>query len=279
MKALLDPFNFRGNDLPCVPDLIDVPSQKVCTLTRITATTGTAGFGYIVVNPVVGSSATNPTIYGRVSTSAFAGNSLATTLPTTGVIGFDDAGYPYPGSAGARNHRTVACAIRARYIGTELDRGGRILAVRSPSNDSMSLATADQVLSRTSTTTHQVSRNWTTVGWLPSLPSDTEYSESSLLDLWTMALVFESKAGNSFECEVVRYHEFLPGQVAGTVYPVTAVTQSHSDINAMSYIRDFVGGLAASDIGQGIFKKGLQHVTNLAASAMGLPMGQLAIEF
>jgi len=59
-----------------------------------------------------------------------------------------------------------------------------------------------------------------------------------------------------FEYELVTYYETLPSVGDNTL----GATRSHSDLPGLSLIRDFLGGLSASKVGQSAVQAGLHYI-------------------
>lgn len=236
MKALIDPFGYH-NDV-CVPDLDVRPSSKYRVVVRSQMATGTQGFGYAVFSPFNMAFSDQPA--GHASTSDYIGSTIAVSGP--GTIGITASTAPFFSNLAVLNGvRVAAFGIRSRYLGTELNRSGRLAITLSPSPEtSLSAANATALLNYRATKTFPVTRNWVNLIWVPRMAIEYEYSGPGdqalqpLWDKWSMAIsAFDGVPGNSFEMEAVAYLEYV-----GTL---VNLTPSHSDIVGLSAVRGVIG--------------------------------------
>jgi hypothetical protein len=277
LRVLTDPFGYDSPSLPCIPDLLDLPSYKVHTLNRFTAAVGTAGVGYVVVWPRIFSNDQTAQYFTQSTFSS-------STIEADGFVGTLsglNANFPYS-AATTRDCRVVSCGVRVRYTGTELDRGGRIIIRRYTSGESVptgAFATASALLSSPLAQTLRVDRNWHGTAFRPTLSSHTDYQHvSSLTD--PLVVFFEGKPGITFEIEVVRYFEIIPrtntSNPPAVQLGVPTTTTSHSDITAVSMIRDFLGSAHDALLGSGAYQLGLSYIK---ARYLGGPISQPVIEY
>jgi len=249
LKALVNPFDLAGG-VACIPDLLDLPSFKFLSVTRGTLVIGTASVGWITVrgNP------TNDQTSILVTDAAFTLNSIQVT-PTVGVSGqgqtqnpftasqFSDAGFLW---------RLVGMGLRARYLGTELNRSGRVIPVRTSSlGSNLVNMVAASCLSRPEIPSVAVTRNWTTVTYLPvtnGIDRDGYNYENAAFSIvpnpgvnaGDIGLFVDGCVpGSSFEWELYAHYEVASAR--GSVSP-PGVTASHSDMPGLSAIRDVLEG-------------------------------------
>jgi len=242
LYCLTDPFNMEGGKA-CIPDLFDLPSFKALSIARGTMSVGTAQEGFVFVNPQVNSFNALSIIH---STSAWAGTGLPASLPSTGVtqltynqIPFGDTAFDQSGLQG----RTVGSGIRIRYLGTELNRSGRVVPFRATeTNANMASLSVASVLTRPEIPSLAVDRKWHTVCYLPTREEDNKYtqtlggiSSTNLIGANLGFFVSGSVASNSFEWEIYTHKEYTPMQGARTL---EGQTPSHSDLAGMSAIRN-----------------------------------------
>lgn len=247
LKALTNPFALHHP--ACVPDLHAVPSKKIRVLTRGNFSTGTQGWGYIVANP-----------WGNSNDTSIIGHTLATysgaqiiqspaTVPA-GTAAQLATKMPYAGSSFQINGsdpgvqaRTVGFGLRIRYIGPVLAEGGQVISLRHPDNETLVGKTTEQVKNYATTSTFRVNRKWVYVYYRPTRPGEYEYSRDFNMAVgisevaWSLGAVITGTttatgvAGPApFEFEFIQHVEFL-GQIDN-------ITRSHSDVNAMSSIRN-----------------------------------------
>jgi hypothetical protein len=272
-KARLDPFNYTSNEPPCIPDLLELPSQKVTTLDRFSFQSGTQGFGYCMISAHVGSNNQNR---GWVSSNAYTGVTTPTVGSTTGNIYMNSTRYPYSATT-ARPYRIVSCSLRVRYIGTELNRGGQFLLlplnsfVATGANGYFGTARDFNVVATLpEAMLFPVEKRWRTIGWAPSYPEAYEYDTVSYpigtgeaYNASLVCLVNGTVPGVGFECELLTNYEIISG-ANGTV---PGETKSHSDIPGMSFIRDYFSSEAVQEIGTAAYQKFLRSAASYSAAA------------
>lgn len=185
-----------------------------------TCTTGASGFGYVQavpnasndVNCVFSSSAT----YGGLLTNiAGIGVDLQMNLQSP----FSDGDFVGAGANGLEQ-RLVVAALRVRYIGTELNRGGRTVPFTNAGHQTTDLESIGEILSIPGIKTTPVNRDWHTIRLSPMMPWETSYSRYSYPATETggantspsIAIAFNSEPGNAFEYEFVQYHEIIGGK-------------------------------------------------------------------
>lgn len=271
--ALMDPFR---TNLPsvCIPDLYDTPSQKVSSKIRTLLATGTNGVGFAIVYPRVFVNTIAAKCY--VSSSLYTGTTTNTnTVPGNNTL--YDSQLPYPNTA-PRAARTVGCGVRIRYVGTNLNLGGRIVMARLPYITSADNLSTAELLAKPNAVSVLVSRQWQELSYIPQNSSENDYSSSASFNSSPLVMIVESTAANQFELEVITHLEYTSTYLGGVEYVVTTVTPSHSDIMGMSTIRNFFAGLADSVPLRTAYQAGLIYLRR----AYGNPMrntSQPSIEY
>ncbi len=247
-NALIMPFSLHKP--ACIPDLHAVPSKKIRVVNRGTFSTGTGGYGQIVMIPWCGSNDSSDVIY---SLSNFA---LGETLVKAGV-GIDANAFnsklPYPGSAwqgnttGGIRHRVVGAGLRIRYIGPESARSGQIVGFREPDNYGTDGLSYSRMRQLETSETFRNSENWHYVMYRPANPAEYEFSPNPCASQdvgQTVATSFMSQGfvitgttdinGNPspapFEWETVRFIEYIGN--------IQSVTRTHVDVQGMSHVRN-----------------------------------------
>lgn len=142
--AIADPWNSKATGA-CVPSNPPRDSQKLTTFTRGIMTVGQGGYGFVSVAPCLANN-----LYSIVMSNAnYTGTSISHSLAPTGQTSFlRFAGLPYTNSNlidedapnGFRTlvqGRIVSCSLSVKYIGTELNRGGRVMCYCSPDHQSV----------------------------------------------------------------------------------------------------------------------------------------------
>jgi len=218
----------------------------------------------------------NDTPFAAVSAPAFASTVVSINAPT-GVGLFNDNRYPYT-AATSPAMRLVGCGVRVRYVGSEFTRQGVTIPVAQlgPSstvegfNTTVALALPD-VISYTN------DKRWHGTTWRPMLPSQTDYRTTAApvttVSNADLAVLLTGPDGAFFEYEIVRHFEMIPSVAAnGTQATVPSEAASHSDLQGMSMIREFLGTVSASTMGQSLYNAGVsfinQHGPTLIASSL-----------
>jgi hypothetical protein len=238
MKALVDPFDYHSD--VCVPDLDVRPSAKYRIVVRSGFGVGTLGFGYVVFSPF--NMAFNNLAAGYLSLPSYTGNTVLTSLPNVGVNAIFATTAPFTTTTTTlAGVRIAAFGLRARYVGTELNRSGRLAITLTPSPYQVATgAGIGDILLYRGTKTFAVERKWVNLIWMPRMAVEYDYSGTGdqsahdLFNKWTVLISsFDGAASNTFELEAVAYVEYV-----GTV---VNLTPSHSDVVGLSAVRGVVG--------------------------------------
>jgi len=262
LQVLTDPFTFFNTEAEvCIPDNKAAPSWKYQSRVRGTFQVGPKSFGFVGVAPFSGVS----------NEQKFLSHSLenfTSTRPTVvdpaippsppEIVLSPDQGMPY-GDSDLRQWRLVGCGLRARYIGTELNRGGQVLLCKGyGDDDDLNDVPVEDLLSRPSTITYPTDRRWHSVAFYPLEDNQTEWSDQNfaLGSLKIVIAVSGGNQGNSYEYEAVRYFEFK--SLKALRVPLT--TKSHADVQGISAIREFLATDAAKEAGTALYQRGLNAV-------------------
>jgi len=266
MKCLLDPWNCTADELPCVPDLYDFPSKKFFTRQRGTFLTGTASTGFVSV-PIFNLS--NDVTNLKYSGPTWAGTAIPTGV-TAGTVEVNNTQSSYASGA-MPQYRVVAAGLRVRYQGTELNRSGSIIPCRAlGETDTLIGTTVSSSLGRSDVSPLQCDRKWHGVVFQPGYPGAYNWinSNSSAQTQARLAVLVTSAAGAAiqYEYDYVTYFEVLPEAGAS----IDGMTRSHSDLTGLGYVRDFLGGLTASQVGQSAVNAGMSYLKSYAGPAAPL---------
>lgn len=269
-RARLDPFNTNESELPCIPDLYDIPSFKFCSKNRGVCSIGTGGIGYVAVAPNVFS---NNGVYLASTSNSLVSVNLTFTNPTTGVTFTPDVKFPWS-STNPRLTRCVAMGLRVRYTGTQLNLGGRTILHNNPGTFDYQARQVNEITTEPSAVVHPCTRMWKGVVWNPSTHAAYEYSDdatkiissTSASNIGLVAL-FEGTPGNTYEFEVVRYFEACDNATASGTFPVPSTSKSHSDVVGLGLVKDFLASETAAEIGNGLLNRFTTFASNGAAAA------------
>lgn len=269
-RARLDPLNNNDNELPCIPDLYDIPSFKFCSKNRGVTSVGVGGIGYVAVVP---NAFSNNLPYLVSTVNAFTPIDLTFTNPTTGLTFTPDLKFPWQ-VTNPRMVRCVAMGVRVRYTGTQLNLGGRLILHNNPGTFNYQGRTVNDITTEPSAVVHPCTRQWKGVVWNPAIHSAYEYSSdptqtinaTSASNIGLIA-IFEGTPGNTYEFEVIRYFEAVDNSTNAGVFPVPSTSKSHSDVVGLGLVKDFLASETAAEIGSGLLNRFANFASNGAASA------------
>jgi len=253
LQALVDPFNFAlsGKEV-CIPDIYDLPSYKLSTRLRGTFEVGSTGCGFIAINPW---SFGSDVPIGTVSRGAYGGGVFEYTTATGQVEQVVDGRFPYIG-ADLRDTRLVAAGIRARYIGTELNKAGAILPIYTTGN--LNQLSFQDVLLDPTVTSSTCSRAWSGTFYKPTHPNNFGYTSTSFnyaTGDYQLGIMVGGGVGNtSYEWEIVRFYEMIPLAGGSQIKTVPTQTRSESDLPGLGQVKNLLGGLNNSVVGQTAWK-------------------------
>lgn len=217
--TLADPFESPSG--ACVPIIPAFPSRKAVYFIRgALQTSSTTGIGYVYCGPNCASDVSSL----WYSTSTYAGSVLANTGTgvSAGQLNSDYTSASF--SAQALQWRPVACGVRVRYTGTELNRGGTVYAIEQPDHIDLSGSTITDLLKYDACHRFAVDRSWTDVCWAPVSMSDTDYTNGNT-PIGVLALMIQAPSATtsiSFDFEMFIHVELI-GRAARGKSP------SHSD--------------------------------------------------
>lgn len=258
--AAVDPWGCP--EPPCVPDNVNLPSYKFAARSRGTmATGGTCAF--IQYSPYNMIQSTNAAVWYTNSTFNTTVTANSGTTITT-AISDSTFGAAFFNKSNANNTwRLVGAGVRVRYIGPEQYRSGQMIMYSSPGNAGIGNGIGGpELLNNRNTTTAVCDREWHSVVWKPSDPTDLDYFDihgvtsgqpiGRVNDASGTAMVFLTGLNTncSFEYEVVSWFEVVGPLISG-------LTPSHSDAT----------GLAAVSSARGVVNSG-GSVTDSVTSFM-----------
>jgi len=157
--------------------------------------------------------------------------------------------------------RIISTSIRIRYIGTQLNFGGRCYAYVDPAHGNLNGQSMETIGGRKGCLRVPVSREWTEITVFANTDDEVAYPVSAnhsadMCDLLTMfplssrlgiasgttdiggfpiVIAINSTAANDFEYEIVTHAEYV-GALAASV-----VTRSHTDLDGFSHVQDAGG--------------------------------------
>lgn len=235
----VNPFD-HDTDGVCFPAWPVQDSQKLRVFARGTAVIGTAGVGFV--------SALSPKCYADSGTSTpNVSHSEAGYTGTTNEIsgiGIANVATNSPWSqsdfdANILEGRSVAMGIRCKYVGTELNRGGVIVAVEAPHHHSLAGLTIAGLGSFDRAEQMDFNRLWTGVTWQPLTVSETEYSANGHFTGAynpVCVMMFTGVPGETVSWEFVQHFEVIGSLARGKTANPTYQSAAHLITGLASHI-------------------------------------------
>jgi hypothetical protein len=265
--AVGSPYSREANGA-CVPTFPARMSQKVTAFQTGAVIVGGQQFGFVGVAPCVANN--GGMIYS--STGAYNGTSVD-YLNGTGVFVASLNSLPYSSAQllggdvsvpAPVSGRIVSCAIRVRYVGTELNKGGIMYCLVTPDHTNTNGLSMQTLSAYSETIKMPVGRQWTTIVASAIDQSECSYPEESSVPTGDptirqmlypfsqqnaisptaqtvgapiIIIGIQSTAQNSFEYEVVQHVEYI-GPLTQSM-----ATKSHSDQNGLSKVTEAAGNV------------------------------------
>lgn len=283
-KAISNPFSTQVG--VCIPTSSGIvrPSMKVRAITRFVASVGTntsGPLGYALFMPTVANNCTT-VLYSD------AGSNLTSASPALppgpGVQFVTLTSLPYrktdflggtPFTSPSVQGRIVSYGVRFRYIGTELNKGGRMYCLVEPDHDNLYGAGFQSLGNYKECICLPVSRTWQEMVVCSQSSTEVDYPQNQyalaassvagvtadaceeLLSCYPLsqmqflsataanalsvvggaplAILFDGMAGNTFEFEVVTHVEYV-GSISQSM-----LTESHADSQGFSIVQNTAG--------------------------------------
>lgn len=210
-KALLNPFETPA---ACLPARLSQPSQKTRVFARGVMEVGTFGIGWLTARatPVNDGAALCHTV------AAYGGS--ATTEIDTAAFGTQIVNHNAPYALARMTDRTlqariVACGVRIRYIGKELDRGGTITAFQDPAHETLNQNghSYNQIRGYDRAITVPNKRQWVSAVYIPIDYHTGERWHDSSVDgavaNFCLALMIADTPGTQYEYEYYAHFEYI----------------------------------------------------------------------
>lgn len=174
-RSLVNPFE---GPTACIPNFPACMSRKVRVFSKGVFSTGTSGFGFILVDPLLAAINDQGSLW--YSLSNYAGTTITDTVVVGTQTASSNSDYPIATIGPASTQvqvRVVSSGIRIRYIGTELNRGGQIVGLSEPTHDSLTNRSfVDLSGQERSRLIPVLDRNWVTLTYFPVQPAESEFS-------------------------------------------------------------------------------------------------------
>lgn len=289
MKAIVNPFAVEG--LPCIPDIITLPSFKICVKARgVLSTSATTGVGFILVDPFQLLASDAGSGGGAINGSKFTQSTYLDSAmnwvdvdPITGLstIQSDSLFTVADLSQATRQFRLVGCGVGIKYVGTTFHNSGSITAFRVMGNSSIpNNTTLVQLLQDKYSIQHPVRRSSTYIYYVPDDPNYIAYNpffdfyaDSNTLEANHNSMGFFISGGaidnpQSWNFEIVAYFELIGRGMT--------LSRSHADPSGMANVLSALPNKAplsspAMEEKKVLseFVKGAANVTHLIGDAYG----------
>jgi hypothetical protein len=203
LASLIDPFD--TNVLPCMPDFSTIQSRKARVFARGSFNTCTAGaksgFGFICLNPFRFANNTPSTALSglRFSSPAY----LFDTINNDGGVANISvlaSNADYSNSfTNTVSYRLISAGIRARFSGTNLNRGGRMFGLEDPMHNNLHGLNSGTMQSHDGCRSVSFPENdWFNVVYSPKYPLESAYIDiASEPNFQTMAQTPIAGAGQT----------------------------------------------------------------------------------
>lgn len=226
-RALVNPFT---GPLACIPNFPALMSRKVRVWSKGVLETGTNGVGFICADPNRG--AVSDVSCVNFTDASFAGTTIVT--PATAGVNNGYSNSDYVNSQIAVNgitFRVVASGIRIRYVGTELDRGGYVVALSDTNHNSLYNRSISALDAEINSKRFPVNREWITVVYRAVRDADDDFGTIAAQTPATTDLSFyqgimvqaPGATTVTFEWEYYTIYEFQGSNARGQ-------TPSHVDV-------------------------------------------------
>lgn len=274
--------------LPCIPDVISLPSFKYSTRTRGVMYIGQANYGFVSYDPWT--AAVNDCSQAdaclNTSTAVWTGSQFNAVPDGTNVIAsnatsmFNTANLAGITANGGAQIRLVGGAVRITYTGTTLNQGGTALIIRFPSNLNLT-PTYGQVVNLRETTVTPVTRRELSVHYMPDTTAFLSYQTFSTTFTSagggsthkSLGFFITGVTGNSFQVEAISHFEVIGSTLTQTPSHTDAVgfgaatqaVQTPEPPSSTSYqqMRSAIGRMASG------FIEGSSQILSRASLAAG----------
>lgn len=209
------PFGTNPGNV-CLPDSPAHLSRKVMVFAKGTGTTSSANnYGYVIQN-VLGAACNDSTnassAYWYTSADTYTGTTMAVASATGLLSGFSNADYTtaqvVATNPGVRV-RPVACALRVRYIGTQLNAGGRVVGLSHPTHGQAN-ENITKVGQMPGAKVGDFGNEWFTLSWVNIDEGNYKVASDMGPDHYHLSIQIESAAASQpFEYEMRWWYEYI----------------------------------------------------------------------
>jgi hypothetical protein len=245
INTLGNPF---GNQLSSgVPDFPATLTRKFKCFVKGTADTGTTGFGFVVAEFL--NAAASDVVCVRNSLSTYAGTTVDYTTGATVSNSLSNSDYvaaDFGNTPTTLQYRIVGAGLKVRYTGTELNKGGQLIAFADPRHRSVFQRSISSIDGNDTSRRFAMNREWTTVlyrhvdtddlDFTATLPTVTPANTDST---FYTVVCFQAPAGVSlsFEWEMHAHFEVVGRNIRGAT-PSYADPTGFAAVNAVTIFDD-----------------------------------------
>jgi hypothetical protein len=219
-SALADPeYSPAG---ACIPYGFPVPSQRCKVFLRTQFTIGTGGSGYALFNPVISNDdrclfVTTPFSTGTISTALI--NFVSLGVVTMSRLPYSAA--QMNNAAAPIEGRMVSAVLKARYLGTEANRNGAVLALEDANHVDLTLSSYTAFSSALNGLNERPQPNgsWHEVKYSGPVAQNevTFLNQSNFSRPPFMVIYARGNPGDVFDCEVYMHVEYSGTNVTETL--------------------------------------------------------------
>lgn len=282
-RAIVNPFGTQGV-MPCIPDLVTIPSMKLQTKARGVFSTGTSGVGFITLNPwlmVRSNGGILPTSHSFPIT--FTGSNFALANYTNEVTGGVFATGVHTANSNSmindafiaddnRQVRLVAAGLKATYSGSNFRNQGRVILCRDQGNTHFDEgATANSLLNNNYNQVLPVSRKSEYVYYVPDQYDLNGYTtfqnnydpNDDAIDRRCLMIYIDGgdeETPQSWLFEAVAYFEIIGPQLT--------LSKSHSDVEGLGHFMESLPVIAPTTVPKVIEESVLQRMIKLAKAKL-----------
>lgn len=285
LLACTDPWNPRALGA-CVPSMPPLKSQKQRRYVRLTVTIGTAGTGFVTLDPNLSNNAQCVTY----TTGSYASGVIPATLDTgVSTASVNSGGYAlnqFGNAVGTVRGRIVSAAMSIQDISPVFDRGGMIYGLCQPEHESITAYTPALMAAyqeslvavndgaRHSIVAFGISPEETAYPSIPGAGPHSDYTSpfstsctvagyDSTVKQPIMGFMVTGKAGNTYQVEIVIHTEYI-GQLT-----VPMQSRTDADLDGLGRVQEALANASGYMQAHGVslLKSTVQSLNTIARHA------------
>jgi len=224
-----------------------LPSWKVKVRQQVSWSTGTAGLGYLLLNPYIGFDNTEPCI---AATTNFYSGTSGSAMTTVGSSAVTTASMPGPNGDGTSNvvARVVAAGFRTSPTTPGMNRGGLLVSVVNPNHNTYAGTHPGNVVGELSASRLAFGTERDSIMTLfggPIKDADIEFNQKSAMpNAYCMCVIATSSETQSFITDITIHYELRIQDNSA------ALTPSESDIQGAGIASAAVNNRLMNNVGR-----------------------------